>query len=240
VIAFAREHQHSLQCVIERKRQSIGRQKAAFLHFCEAGGHRVCWARPKVIRRPLQRRLSWDLTQTARSPGATATPANRAARATAAATEPDATEPAAAATAAAAATSTSTEPETDATTEPAATATAAAAAATSATTASSGFLHAPANVFLIEDIGQVYPSAPLSPSARLPSDFTTTTEEAFMSRVKQASKQKRTTRVNLISRPYARARALLARPWSARCYGVARQREGSRQNSIGECVNLIC
>src|ERR1700686_1378210 len=34
-----------------------------------------------------------------------------------------------------------------------------------------------------------------------------------------------------------RARALLARPWSARCYGVARQREGSRQNSIeqGDC-----
>ena len=31
----------------------------------------------------------------------------------------------------------------------------------------------------------------------------------------------------------ARARALLARPWSARCYGVARPREGSRQNSIG-------
>ena len=31
----------------------------------------------------------------------------------------------------------------------------------------------------------------------------------------------------------ARARALMARPWSARCYGVARQREGSRQNSIG-------
>src|SRR6202166_475883 len=29
------------------------------------------------------------------------------------------------------------------------------------------------------------------------------------------------------------ARALMARPWSARCYGVARQREGSRQNSIG-------
>ena len=25
----------------------------------------------------------------------------------------------------------------------------------------------------------------------------------------------------------------MARPWSARCYGVARQREGSRQNSIG-------
>src|ERR1700719_211738 len=25
---------------------------------------------------------------------------------------------------------------------------------------------------------------------------------------------------------------LMARPWSARCYGVARQREGSRQNSI--------
>src|ERR1700676_3102895 len=35
----------------------------------------------------------------------------------------------------------------------------------------------------------------------------------------------------------ARARALLARPWSARCYGVARPREGSRQNSIeqGDC-----
>src|ERR1700719_4228765 len=32
--------------------------------------------------------------------------------------------------------------------------------------------------------------------------------------------------------PLARARALLARPWSAGCYGVARQREGSRQNSI--------
>src|SRR6202790_1736126 len=30
-----------------------------------------------------------------------------------------------------------------------------------------------------------------------------------------------------------RARALMARPWSARCYGVAWQREGSRQNSIG-------
>src|ERR1017187_10245960 len=29
-----------------------------------------------------------------------------------------------------------------------------------------------------------------------------------------------------------RAGALMARPWSARCYGVARQREGSRQNSI--------
>jgi hypothetical protein len=30
----------------------------------------------------------------------------------------------------------------------------------------------------------------------------------------------------------------MARPWSARCYGVARQREGSRQNSIGPRVNL--
>jgi hypothetical protein len=29
------------------------------------------------------------------------------------------------------------------------------------------------------------------------------------------------------------AGALMARPWSARCYGVARQREGSRQTSIG-------
>ena len=33
-------------------------------------------------------------------------------------------------------------------------------------------------------------------------------------------------------------RARMARPWSARCYGVARQREGSRQNSIGGRVNL--
>jgi hypothetical protein len=39
--------------------------------------------------------------------------------------------------------------------------------------------------------------------------------------------------------PYTRARALMARPWSARCYGVARQREGSRQNSIGPRVNLF-
>ena len=30
-----------------------------------------------------------------------------------------------------------------------------------------------------------------------------------------------------------RARALMARPWSARCYGVARQRDRSRQNSSG-------
>src|SRR6266852_6360845 len=40
-------------------------------------------------------------------------------------------------------------------------------------------------------------------------------------------------RVNLNYHLYARARALMARPWSARCYGVARQRDGSRQNSIG-------
>jgi hypothetical protein len=32
----------------------------------------------------------------------------------------------------------------------------------------------------------------------------------------------------------------MARPWSARCYGVARPREGSRQNRIGcRRVNLI-
>ena len=31
----------------------------------------------------------------------------------------------------------------------------------------------------------------------------------------------------------------MARPWSARCYGVARQREGSRQNSIGGLVLFI-
>ena len=46
----------------------------------------------------------------------------------------------------------------------------------------------------------------------------------------------------LFYQPHACARALLARPWSARCYGVARQREGSRQNSIGWVarVYLIC
>src|SRR6202035_1467289 len=40
-------------------------------------------------------------------------------------------------------------------------------------------------------------------------------------------------RVSLLHQLHACARALLARPWSARCYGVARPREGSRQNSIG-------
>src|SRR5438067_1484672 len=37
-------------------------------------------------------------------------------------------------------------------------------------------------------------------------------------------------RVNLFYHPYARARA---RQWSARCYGVARQRDGSRQKPAG-------
>src|SRR3954462_15090069 len=37
-------------------------------------------------------------------------------------------------------------------------------------------------------------------------------------------------RVNLFYHPYARARA---RQWSARCYGVARQRDGSRQKAAG-------
>src|SRR5258707_875324 len=37
---------------------------------------------------------------------------------------------------------------------------------------------------------------------------------------------------------YARARALLARQWSARCYGVARQREGSRQSIRGAALTL--
>ena len=40
----------------------------------------------------------------------------------------------------------------------------------------------------------------------------------------------RRPRVNPSCHPYARARA---RPWSARCYGVARQRDRSRQNSRG-------
>src|SRR5260370_388936 len=33
--------------------------------------------------------------------------------------------------------------------------------------------------------------------------------------------------------PRSPARPHTALPWSARCYGVARHREGSRQNSIG-------
>src|SRR5947207_938827 len=37
-------------------------------------------------------------------------------------------------------------------------------------------------------------------------------------------------RVNPFYHPYARARA---RQWSARCYGVARQRDGSRQKAAG-------
>src|SRR6202162_2623020 len=48
-----------------------------------------------------------------------------------------------------------------------------------------------------------------------------------------APKRHRGPRVYLIYHPSAGARALLARPWSAGCYGVARQREGSRQNGIG-------
>src|SRR5260370_14136747 len=36
--------------------------------------------------------------------------------------------------------------------------------------------------------------------------------------------------------PYARARARLARPWSARCYGVARHREGSRQKQQNKAI----
>src|ERR1700674_1039924 len=47
-------------------------------------------------------------------------------------------------------------------------------------------------------------------------------------------------RVSLSCRPFAGARAVLARRGSARCYGVDRQREGSRQNSIGTRVSLSC
>src|SRR5450759_235540 len=43
--------------------------------------------------------------------------------------------------------------------------------------------------------------------------------------------------LTLFLHPYTRARALMARQWSARCYGVARQRDASRQNSIGGRVN---
>jgi hypothetical protein len=101
-----------------------------------------------MIRRPSQRRFSCDLAQAARSPGCAATPAIPVPpAAVAAAAEPEAAEPAAAATSAA-------TKAAAATSAPAATSAAAApaAAASAATTASSGFLHAAANVFLIEDI----------------------------------------------------------------------------------------
>ncbi|SDS74894.1 hypothetical protein SAMN05444158_3065 [Bradyrhizobium canariense] len=113
-----------------------------------------CWGRPEAIRRPSQRRFSWDLAQAARSPGSAATRASHAARA---GTEPEATNPAAAATTAAAATSAANKPATAATTEAAAPATTPAAAApaatsTTATTASARKLHAAANVFPIEEM----------------------------------------------------------------------------------------
>ena len=44
------------------------------------------------------------------------------------------------------------------------------------------------------------------------------------------AKKRRGPRVNPFYHPYARARA---RSWSARCYGVARQRDGSRQKAPG-------
>jgi hypothetical protein len=93
-----------------------------------------------------------DLAQAARSPRAAATRANRTAhanRAARATAEPEATDRAAAA----AATTAAAKPDaaTTAATAPAATSAAATPAAV-ATTASSGFLHAAANVFLIEDI----------------------------------------------------------------------------------------
>src|SRR2546421_5764305 len=43
-------------------------------------------------------------------------------------------------------------------------------------------------------------------------------------------------RVNPFYHPYARARA---RPWSARCYGVARQRDGSRQKTSEDPTALF-
>ena len=106
-----------------------------------------------MIRRPSQRRFSWDLAQAARSPGGAATPANRAtsaAHAPKAATEKEPTATSAATATAAAATSAASAPATAATTEAAAPAATSATAAT--TTASAGQLHAAANVFPIEDI----------------------------------------------------------------------------------------
>src|SRR3984957_19375554 len=63
-------------------------------------------------------------------------------------------------------------------------------------------------------------------------------------RGRSRSRLARGPRVNLLCHPHARARAfpqfsvpaLMARQWSARCYGVARQREGSRPNSIGSAI----
>jgi hypothetical protein len=119
-------------------------------HFCDVAVDTECDPL-SVIRRPSQRRFSWDLAEAARSPGyaaARATGTTRTANETYAATEPEpnadpaaATTEAAAATAAeaAAATSAADKPATAATSEaaaPAASATATSAAA--ATTASAG------------------------------------------------------------------------------------------------------
>jgi hypothetical protein len=53
------------------------------------------------------------------------------------------------------------------------------------------------------------------------------------SRERRRRLRRRLCRVYPFPHPYARAKALMARQWSASCYGVARQRDGSRQNSIG-------
>jgi Sulfatase len=93
-----------------------------------------CWARPEVIRRPSQRRFSWDLAQAARSPScaAAADPATPA--------TPDRATPA--------------PPDTATPATPDAAAPDAAAPDTAATAATNnnGQLHAAANAFLIEGI----------------------------------------------------------------------------------------
>ena len=107
-----------------------------------------CFDQRGGIFRPWNFIAARDLAQAARSPRCAASPAIPVPATVPPAAEPEATAAAAAATSAA-------EPDTTATSEttaPAATSAAAAPATSAATTASSGFLHAAANVFLIEDI----------------------------------------------------------------------------------------
>jgi ATP-dependent Clp protease adaptor protein ClpS len=57
VIAFAREHRHPLQCVIERKRQVLAVRRLLLFTFAKwrpTPGLSDCRGRPEAIRRPSQ------------------------------------------------------------------------------------------------------------------------------------------------------------------------------------------
>jgi hypothetical protein len=58
VIAFAREHRHPLQCVIERKRRALAVRRLLLCTFATwrpTPSLSDCWGRPEVIRRPSRR-----------------------------------------------------------------------------------------------------------------------------------------------------------------------------------------